>query len=157
MPLYACIDVPSSADASLGFVRSCGSVWNKPPRLSTFLGGCGATNRLCLTTAPRGDIHAFILCSWTAFSTVSRPPSEASRSAPSRRRNRRGSQGCAGTFWMGTAVVQPTAARLRTGMLCRDFDRGFFHLGHRCKYRLVLASHWISAGAAVGGSTPQDL
>ena len=29
-----CVDGASSEDASLGFVRSCGSVWNKLPRLS---------------------------------------------------------------------------------------------------------------------------
>ena len=35
--VYACVDGASSEDASLGFVRSCGSVWNKLPRLSLAL------------------------------------------------------------------------------------------------------------------------
>ena len=30
----------SSEDASLGFVRSCGSVWNKLPRLSSLIKSC---------------------------------------------------------------------------------------------------------------------
>ena len=35
--MCARMDVPSSEDASLGFVRSCGSASNKPPRLSLSL------------------------------------------------------------------------------------------------------------------------
>ena len=34
--VYARVDGASSEDASLGFVRSCGSVWNKLPRLSVW-------------------------------------------------------------------------------------------------------------------------
>ena len=35
--MCARMDVPSSEDASLGFVRSCGSASNKPPRLSVLV------------------------------------------------------------------------------------------------------------------------
>ena len=35
--VYARVDGASSEDASLGFVRSCGSVWNKLPRLSSII------------------------------------------------------------------------------------------------------------------------
>ena len=61
------MDVPSSEDASLGFVRSCGSASNKPPHLSLCILSTSAERRSRGAVATHGTTRE---CSGTPCSTL---------------------------------------------------------------------------------------